>query len=67
MYYSLRKNVEIDFLDKKVHLNVGDQIVVAVSYKYNKSDFKSFMNLYFDDLDVFVSKDNSYVLAFCKK
>ena len=67
MYYTMKKDKKIEFLDKHVNLNKGDQIVVAVSYKYDKSDFKSFMKIYFDDLDIFMSRDNSYALALCRK
>lgn len=67
MYYSIKEDCKISFLDKKVYFNKGDQIVVAVSYKYNKEDFVSFMNLYFDDVMAKVSSDGSYILALCKK
>lgn len=67
LYYALKKKKTIKFQDKEVNFDIGDQIVVSVSYKYDKSDFKSFMNLYFDDVDVFISKDNSYAIALCKK
>lgn len=67
MYYVIKNNCEISFLDKKVQFNAGDQIVVAVSYKYNKQDFISFLNLYFDDVMEKTSKDGSYILALCRK
>jgi len=67
MYYSIKNNCEINFLDKNVKFNAGDQIVVAVSYKYTKEDFASFLNLYFDDVMMKISKDGSYALALCKK
>ena len=54
-------------MDKTVNFNTGDQIVVAVSYKYNKQDFVSFLNLYFDEVVPKVSDDGSYILAFCRK
>jgi uncharacterized SAM-dependent methyltransferase len=67
MYYTLKKDHKISFLGKKVQFNTGDQVIVAVSYKYNKTDFISFLNLYFDDVMVSPSKDGSYALALCKK
>jgi len=66
-FFTITKPQEIKFLDKNVVLQKGDQIVVVVSYKYNKNDFKSFLNLYFDDVMTNVSKDDSYALALCKK
>jgi uncharacterized SAM-dependent methyltransferase len=67
MYYSIKSDCKISFLGKTVYFNKGDQIVVAVSYKYNKDDFISFLNLYFDDVMAKISDDGSYVLALCKK
>ena len=67
MFYTLQKNIKISQFGKDVHFHVGDQIVVAVSYKYNKNEFSKFMKMYFDDTKVFVSNDSSYALALCKK
>ena len=67
MYYTIKENCEISFLERKVSFNKGDQIVVAVSYKYNKEDFIGFLNIYFDDVMTKISDDGSYALALCKK
>jgi uncharacterized SAM-dependent methyltransferase len=67
MYYIIKKDCSISFLGKKVQFSKGDQIIVAVSYHYDKDDFNSFMKMYFDDVKTFFSDDNSYVLAICKK
>ena len=67
MYYTIKKDCKIKFLEKEVQFNRSDQIVVAVSYKYTKEDFMSFLNIYFDDVITKVSEDGSYALALCKK
>jgi len=67
MYYTIKKDCEISFLGRKVVFNKGDQIIVAVSYKYDKDDFMSFMKMYFGDVGMWVAKDGSYALALCKK
>jgi len=67
MYYTIKKDCKISFLGKTVQFNTGDQIIVAVSYKYNKEDFISFLELYFDDIMAKTSEDGSYILALCKK
>ncbi len=67
MYYTIKEDCDISFLGKKVQFSAGDQIIVAVSYKYNHTDFISFLNLYFDDVMAKVSEDGSYALALCKK
>ena len=67
MYYTITKETVVSFLGRTVTFNVGDQIIVAVSYKYSKDDFMSFLKMYFADVNLFVSKDGSYALALCKK
>jgi len=67
LFYTMKKEIDIGFQDKKVHFKKGDQVIAAVSYKYNKDDFRTFLNLYFDDVMMFVSEDDSYGLALCKK
>ncbi len=67
MFYVIKKYVKLSFLNKDVYFSAGDQIIVALSYKYDKSDFRGFMKMYFDDVKVYVSPDNAYTLAFCKK
>lgn len=66
-YYTIKKDTKIEFLNKKIKFNKGDQIIVGVSYKYSKNDFMTFLKLYFDEIDLKISEDNSYALALCKK
>jgi len=67
MYYTLKKDKRLSFLGKDVYFNAGDQIIVAISYKYRKDELKRILKLYFDDVELFVSDDDSYALALCKK
>lgn len=67
MYYTIKDDCKISFLGKSAYFNKGDQIIVAVSYKYEKNDFISFMKMYFNDVTTYVSKDNSYAIALCIK
>lgn len=67
MYYTILNDKKVTFQDKSVYFSKGDQILVCVSYKYDEKEFKKFMKLYFDDVKIYISKDNSYVLAICKK
>lgn len=67
LYYTIQNKKRIKFQEKEVIFNKGDQVLVSVSYKYNKEDFISFLNLYFDDVTIKISKDGSYAIALCKK
>ncbi len=67
LYYVLQRDKVIKFQEKTVNFNKGDQIIVSVSYKYNEYDFKSFLNIYFTEVNMSTSPDGSYGLALCKK
>ncbi|MCD4771101.1 L-histidine N(alpha)-methyltransferase [archaeon] len=66
-FYTIKNPKEISFLGRSLKFEAGDQVIVIVSYKYKKSDFISFMNLYFDESTVKVSENGAYSLAICKK
>jgi uncharacterized SAM-dependent methyltransferase len=67
LYYSLTADKKVTFQDKNIYFSKGDQIIVAVSYKYTKDEFEEFAHLYFKRVKMFTSKDKSYALAFCGK
>ncbi|MBS3065607.1 L-histidine N(alpha)-methyltransferase [Candidatus Pacearchaeota archaeon] len=67
MYYTIKKNKVIYFQGKSIRFNKGDQIVVAVSYKYESDEFRSFMQIYFDDVNFYISDDDAYALVLCRK
>ena len=65
-YYVIKKNKTIQFQDKKIYFSAGDQIIVAVSYKYDAKDFETYLKIYFKDVTLKTSADGSYALALCK-
>jgi len=67
VYYTIKGDKIINFQNKKINFNNGDQIIVAVSYKYRKDDFLAYLRMYFDYVKMYVSEDKSYAVAFCKK
>tara|TARA_Y100000310_G_scaffold304279_1_gene343269 strand:- start:422 stop:1366 length:945 start_codon:yes stop_codon:yes gene_type:complete len=67
VYYTLNSEKELEYFGKKLQFCKGDQIIVAVSYKYNKDSFKDFLDMYFDPVDLYVADDDSHCLALCKK
>lgn len=66
-FYTLKVDKKISFLNRTVEFHKGDQVIVIVSYKYDKSDFISFLNLYFDEVMPKISDDGTYILALCRK
>jgi uncharacterized SAM-dependent methyltransferase len=66
-YFTIKNNREIKFQNKTLQFNKGDQIIIAIAYKHDKHDLKTYLNMHFDDVIVKVSKDNSKAIALCKK
>ena len=67
MYYTILRDKEIKFQDKRVVFHKGDQLLSAVSYKYQKENFEEFLKMYFKDVKMYTSDDGTYALALCKK
>lgn len=66
-YYTIKNNKTIKFNEKEVLLKKGDQIIVAVAYKYSDSDLLSYLNLYFNSVQPSFSEDRSKTVTLCKK
>lgn len=67
LYFTIKQNKKIEFQNKSVYFDKGDQIIVAVSYKYTEEDFMHYAKMYFGDVELFTSQDGSYALVLCKK
>lgn len=67
LFYALNKDKLVKFQDKEVLFNKGDRIIVSVSYHYKKEDFIGFLKMYFNDVKFYITKDETYALALCKK
>lgn len=66
-YYTIETDKVVEFQDKKVYFQKGDQIVVGVAYHLQKDELHSHLNMYFDEVLMHTSKDGSYCLALCIK
>ncbi|MEK6928944.1 MAG: L-histidine N(alpha)-methyltransferase [Nanoarchaeota archaeon] len=66
-FYTVLKDFTISFRDKKLKFDKGDQIIVGFAYHYKKDEFISYLKMYFGDVEIFTSKDDSYTLALCTK
>ena len=66
-YYTIKNNRAIKFNKKEVVFNKGDQIIVAVAYKYDAKDLLSYLNIYFNSVQVNFSEDRSKTVSLCKK
>jgi uncharacterized SAM-dependent methyltransferase len=66
-YYTIKNNKTINFQDKTLVFNKGDQIVVALAYKHDKDLLRSYFNMYFTEVLMKLSKDKAQAFILCKK
>jgi len=66
-FYTIKNDKKVEFQDKAVYFNKGDQMIVVVAYKHDKEDLKSYLNIHFDNVSVKISRDNSKALAMCMR
>ncbi|MGK0208986.1 MAG: SAM-dependent methyltransferase [Patescibacteria group bacterium] len=67
IYFTLLSDKKISFQDKKILFKKEEKIIVAVAYKYEKSELLTFLNMHFGQVHQHCSEDKSKILAFCKK
>ena len=66
MFYEVLKNKTLSYKDKKVSFNKGDEITVAMLYKYYESELDKFCRMYFKKVDIIKHLDG-YALIVCQK
>lgn len=66
-YYIVNKDVTIKFQNKTLVFAKGDQIIVAIAYKHDKEDLKTYFNMHFGYVKMILSDDKSKALIICKK
>ena len=67
IYYTLLRDTRLAFGDRSVAFTKGDQILVAVSYRYNESELKKSIRLYFKNTKFYLNDDKTWCLILCKK
>jgi len=67
LLYTIKKDKRLTLGEKSIDFVVGDQILVAVSYRHSEESLKTLLNAYFEDYKIFVNDDKSWALALCKK
>jgi len=65
--YNLKKDIRLDFGDQTIYFMKGDQILVAVSYRYNEKDLKKAIRIYFKNAKFYLNEDKTWTLILCKK
>ena len=66
-YYTIKNDKIINFQNKILHFNKGDQIITAIAYKHAKDDLLAYLHMYFSKVVVKISMDKSKILVICER
>ncbi len=67
MFYRINKNKTIKRFGRTIDFSSGDEILVAVLYKYYEEEFDKFCKMYFSDVFLATDEDKGYALVICRK
>ena len=67
VFFKIKKSKKIQKNDYEIIFDEGDEIIVIVSYRYKIRDFKSFLSMNFNQMDVALNSRGSMAIALCKK
>jgi len=65
-FYRIKNDKTIDHKGRKIQFRKGDEVVVAVQYKFFENELKDFFKMYFCDVEV-VKSESEYALFICTK
>ncbi len=65
MYYRVKTTKTVNHLSKSVDFKAGDEILVAISYKFTKDQLDQYLKKFFGNVTIYTDDGQSYALALC--
>lgn len=65
MFYRVKQNKTVKHLSKSVDFEEGDEILVAISYKFTKEQLEEYLRRFFGKVSIYTDSEQSYGLAVC--
>jgi hypothetical protein len=66
-FYKILVDKKINYQGKNISFRKGDEVVVAIQYKFYEKELKKFCKMYFREVDFLPDKKGQYCLLVCKK
>lgn len=66
-FYHILVNKKINYEGNKVSFKKGDEVIVAIQYKFFERELKKYCKMYFSQVKIFKTKNEEYCLIVCKK
>ncbi len=67
MFYTILEDTKLTFGDRTIPFMKGDQILVAISYRYDEARLKKAIKIYFKNVRFFINEQRTWALILCKK
>lgn len=65
MYYRVKTTKTVKHLSKSVDFKEGDEILVAISYKFTRNQLDQYLRKIFGNVTIFSDDEQSYAMALC--
>lgn len=66
-FFRIKKAKKIKHEEKEIEFKKGDEILVAILYKYYLEELETFIKMYFNQAKMVKSSNDEYMMALCKK
>lgn len=66
-FYRIKNDKKIEHDGKEIEIKKGDEILVALLYKYYSEELDKICSMYFKDTKLVLDKEEEYALAICRK
>ncbi len=67
IFFKINNKKTIKKDENEIVFNEGDEIIALVSYRYKIEDFRSFLTMNFNQVEIKSNKKGSLVIVLCKK
>ena len=66
-FFKIKVYKKVIHKGKVIEFNKGDEIIVAILYKYYLEELENFFKMYFSEVNIVKDSEDEYILALCKK
>ncbi|MBI2452084.1 L-histidine N(alpha)-methyltransferase [Candidatus Pacearchaeota archaeon] len=66
-FFKVKKDKTLLYKGNKIKIKKGDEIIVAILYKYYAKELQDFCKMYFKEVKLVKDKANEYALILCQK
>lgn len=66
-FYRVKSDKTIEYHGRKIQFKKGDEIIVAIQYKFYEQELLDFCKMYFSEVSITKNPEGEYALILCRK